>query len=997
MFLCMMGLASSVVQAAAAPEMIHVSGTVVDAAQKPVPGALVYVEHSNYATTTGENGAFSLSVPAGADVRVSILGYKEYAFVATAAARGLVIVLEEEASLLDEIVVVGYGVQKRSDITGSVASVDTEEIKKIPTTNIAEMLRGNVAGVQVELGSAAPGGTSSILIRGRRSLSGDNAPLFVVDGVYMRTIDDLDGADIQSMEILKDAAAQAIYGARAANGVILITTKGGRKNARPSISYDTYVAVQQTNRNFEYWSPEEWIDLRIEAYKNKFENYDEELCFGGELLRAKNEKSYINWEELAIKPAIQYKHNISIAGGGKDNTYALSLGYYNQDGMIANSWFNRVNGRLSFTQKMTDWLSFGTNISFNRGNRRSSDSKYYQIMTTVPIGFVYDDEGNLNRNVSGFAELAAASNPLWDNKESNLRTVSDRLNGIFYADVNFGGGFSYRLNTSYSTRISDTSNYYSTLHNSYTNVGGRAEKSNTRTTDWLVENIFNYVADLSKTKHSFDATLMQSISGSMSESYSIAAQGMVDDTYGADAINMASDILKPSWGWSDRRIVSFLARARYSYNDRYLLSAAIRCDGSSVFGASHKFGYFPSVSAAWRINKEPFMEGTKQWLSNLKLRLSYGEVGNQAIDPYTTLGVTGTYYSEFGSTAVGFLPSTQLYNPDLKWETSATTNIGIDFGFFKDRINGSVEVYNTDTRDLLVTRSLPTSTGYASQLANLGKVNNKGIEVTLNTVPVSTRDFHWDLNFTWSRNVNKIVAIDGSVDENGDPVNDLNNNWFIGKPISVFRDYKMLGIFSTADAEGGENSVISQSNTPDRTPGQIHTAELDGDGKQSEGDKILYNKDPDWLGGITTAFYWKNFDVSATFDCAVGGWFKNSLLYDTSKFGTLDGRSNGVKREYWTVDNQVNTMYKPVLDTTMSPDYQLVAIASRTYFRFRNFSLGYTLPKAFVNKIHLSNVRFYLAGTNLFYHTNTPTYGPGSDLGAYPQSRMFQLGLNITF
>lgn len=972
----------------------RVSGKIVDANGDPIVAAMVYSpSNKNYSATTDINGNFSLNAPAGEQLVISMMGYKEQYIEAGKNSTNLSIELEEETYMLEETIFVGYGVQKRSDITGSISSVKSETLRKIPTTNVAEMMRGSVAGVQVNIGSAAPGGTSTVLIRGRRSLSADNTPLYIVDGAYWRSINELDASSIASMEVLKDAAAQAIYGARAANGVILITTKQGAENKKAKVSYDGYVAVQSLNRNFDFWDYDSWIELRETAYTNYYLTYDEEQCYSSEDLRkAKEDRAFINWEEVLMKEAVQHKHNLSVDGGGRNNQYSVNLGYYDQDGMLPNSWHKRYTGRFTFKQKINNWLSLGVNMSLSRTNTRTIEGTWNKILNTSPLGYLYEDDGvSFRRDITGFATDINGTNPLWDINESCFLNTIDRANTAIYADIQILEGLTYRLNTNYDTRFLENGSYYSTKHGVYANVNGQARIERNRYQDYLLENILNYNKDFTA-KHHFDATLMQSLSGTRYNSVAFTGKGMVNDDYGFDAISNSIEFTKPSYGISERALVSFMGRVRYSYDSRYLFSAAVRVDGSSVFGKDNKYGIFPSGAFAWRINKEPWMNSSEKWLSNLKLRLSYGEVGNQAVDPYTTLGTTSTYYNEFTNSVIGFLPTTTLYNPNLKWETSATSNIGLDFGFFKDRINGSIEIYNTDTRDLLVTRQIPSSTGYDSQLANLGKVNNRGLELTLNTIPISTRDFQWDLDFTWSMNRNKIVEIDGRVDENGEPINDLNNNWFIGKPMSVYYDYQMIGIWQNEDV--GE---IPDSNMPDALPGDIRLADLDEDGKISEGDKILYERDPKWIGGLSTAFYWKGIDLSAAFDFQYGGYTKNGLLYDLSYGGTFNGKGNGMKREYWTEENHCNTAPRPVMQTTMPAYISTIGYQDASFIRLRNLTLGYTFPKALISKVKLSSLRFYVSGTNVWYKTDVYGYGPGTLASQYPQSRMWLFGVNVSF
>ena len=704
----------------------------------PVAGAVVTVKGSDKAAVTDLNGEFSITSEAGKELQVSMLGYKDFVQRLGNRSDTIFITLEEDSTLLDEIVVVGYGVQRRSDVTGALSSVDVEKAQSIPTTSVAEMLRGTAPGIQVNIGSAAPGGTSSILIRGRHSLSGDNAPLYIVDGVPMTNIDDINAGDIASIEVLKDASSQAVYGARAANGVVLITTKRGAAG-KTKVSYDGYVAVQTINRNFEFYNGEQWAAYRHEAFFNAHGYFDEDDCFRGYMKEVKESGNYVDWESVMFKPAVQHKHDILIQAGTDKTKVAFGLGFYSQHGMVKGSGFKRLSGRLNLDQKLGEKISLGANISYSRGWKNTADGTFSSFVTMPPLAKVYDDEGNLLEDATEAGE--SHINPLWNIENSTIKSVQNRLLINIFADWKIVKGLTYRLNASMNYRTVDDGNYHGIDHSTGKNTQGKAIVSKTDYYDYLLENILNYTNEFGNGHH-FDATLMQSLNYIDYKKLGFTATGFANDDLYYNAVANAIDYGKPDWVITQRKLISFLGRVRYNYKDRYLFSLAARVDGSSVFGKNNKYGVFPSAAFAWRINNEPFMKGASNWLNNLKLRLSWGQVGNQGISPYTTLGTTEAYYYRFGDElAVGYLPSTALYNPDLRWETSTTYNIGIDFGFLKDRINGSIELYDTETTDLLIEKSINQVLGYTTPMSNLGRVQNRGIEISINTTPVSTRDF----------------------------------------------------------------------------------------------------------------------------------------------------------------------------------------------------------------------------------------------------------------
>ena len=963
-----------------------VTGTVVDERGEAVFGAVVMEKGvQGNGVPVDIDGKYSVQVHSGATLIFECLGFVTVEEVVNGRER-IDVVLKEDSQILDEVVVVGYGVQRRSDITGALSSVDVSKAQNVPTTSIAEMLRGSVPGIQVNIGSAAPGGSSSILIRGRHSLSGDNAPLYVVDGVPMSSIDDVNGGDIASIEVLKDASSQSIYGARAANGVILITTKRGSAG-KTRVSYDGYVAVQTITRNFEFFNGEQWAAYRHEAFYNAYGYYDEDECFRGYMKEILNNGNSVDWEAVMIKPALQHKHDVLVQAGTDKTKVAVGLGYYDQDGMVPGSSFRKLSGRINLDQKLFRNVSLGSNITYARSWRHTADGSFNSFVTMPPLAKVYDESGILLEDVTEAGESHV--NPLWNIENSSNQTIQSRLMINLFVDWQIAKGLSYRLNTSMSSRDVDSRSYLGVKHTTGKNTHGKATVSNSNSSDYLLENILNYTNDFAGGHH-FDATLMQSFNLITWKKTGFTGTGFSNDDLSYNAIGTALDYGKPDWELSRRQLLSFLGRARYNYKDRYLLTLAARVDGSSVFGANNKYGVFPSVAFAWRINNESFMQGTRSWLSNLKLRLSWGQVGNQGISPYTTLGNTTAYYYRFGDElTVGYLPSSALYNPNLRWETSTTTNIGLDFGFLKDRINGSVELYDTQTTDLLVDKSIDQVLGYTTQMMNLGRVQNRGIEITLNTTPVSTRDFSWDVDLAFCRNVNQIKRISGEVDTEGRPLNDVNNNWFIGSPVNVYYDYKFDGIWQLDDD-------IEHSAMPTATPGSIRIADTNGDNKISQEDRVIMSRDPEWIGNISTALKYKGIDISADFNISYGGTFYNSYLTTFGNGGDMTGKRNGVRRNYWTLYNPSNEAPSP--NMLQAPAYiAALGYQDATYLRLRTLTLGYTFPRKIAESMRMQNLRVYLSCNNVWYFTHVLGYGPEQSPGAYPEPRTLLFGVKASF
>lgn len=962
-----------------------ITGKVTDSEGEPLIGVNIREKGTANGAITDINGSYliNVSTPEG-ELIFSYIGFSEKK-VEIANQEAINIIMDNTATVLDELVVVGYGVQKRSDVTGAISSVSSEKINSTPTTSVGEMIRGAAPGIQVSLGSAAPGGSSSILIRGRRSLSGDNSPLFIVDGVPMSSIDDINSNDISSIEILKDASAQSIYGARAANGVVLVTTKRGQ-SGKPKITYNTYIASQNLYRNFNFYNGEQFAALRKEAYYNANGYYDEEDTFRGLMLEILESGESVDWEKLMIKPAFQQKHDVSIQSGGDKTKMALSFGFYDQNGMVQKSGFQKLTGRLNIDHKLFRDFSVGTNISYTKSWRQIADGSFNNYITAPPLAKVYNDDGTLREDVTEAGE--SHYNPLWNIDNSDAKVESDRYLINLFANWNITKNLNYRVNGSMSKRINDSYSYYGINHTTGKNTNGSAEISNSVADDYLIENIFNYNEDFNK-KHHFDATFMQSINLIKWKRIGINGTEFPNDDLFYYGISNANTNGKPTWELSERKIISFLGRVRYNYLSKYLFTLSLRVDGSSVFGTNNKYGYFPASAFAWRLSEENFIKKIN-WVSNLKIRLSYGQVGNQGISPYKTLGLSQQYLTEFGNTLkIGYLPGSELWNPNLKWETSSSGNIGLDYGFLKGKINGSLEYYNTQTTDLLVNRSISQTLGYSTQMVNLGHVQNRGFEAILNTILITNPDFLWDMTFTYSINRNKILKIDETIDNNGKPKDDINNRWFINKPMNVYYDYVFDGIWQL-------NDDIKNSSMPQAKPGSIKVKDTNDDNQITEDDRVVMKRDPDWIGNVGTSLKYKNFDFSADVYISYGGILSNPYLYSFNLGGDLSGKRNGIQRNYWTINNPSNDT--PAPNMTQAPAYiNILSYQDASYVRLRNITLGYNFPKSITSKLHSSDVRLYTTLTNLWTWTEVLSYGPEQTPGAYPEPRTYLLGLNISF
>ncbi len=961
-----------------------IRGRVVDDKSVPLQAVVVKANASNQSVATDGDGNFS--IPIGnedTELVFSMLGFGKET-VRIGEDTEYMVQLIPSVESLNEIVVVGYGVQKRSDITGAISSVTTEQINKMPTTSVNEMLRGAAPGVQVTMGSAAPGGSSNILIRGRRSLSAGNDPLYVVDGVPMASIDDINANEVASIEILKDASAQSIYGARAANGVILVTTKRGVAG-KTKVNVNSYGGVQNLYRNFEFYDGEQWAAYRKEAFYNAYGYYNESEAFRGIMQDVYHSKNYTDWEDVMLSPSWQNKNDVLIQSGNEKTKYALSLGHFYQDGIVPSSDFKRFTGRLNIDQKLSERVALGSNIAYTKSYRTIADGSFSSFITMPPLSEVYKDDGSLREDVTEAGE--SHYNPLWNNRNAKNLNITDRLNFNLFADWKIAKGFAYRLNASLNTRKVQENSYLGINHFTGRNNDGRATLAESTYTDYLVENILNYTKDLGL--HHIDGTAVASLNGIQWKRIANTGFGFPNDDLFYHALASAESYAIPVYEFSDRKLLSYLLRARYNYDSRYLFTAAIRVDGSSVFGANNKYGYFPSAAFAWRVKQEEFLKNV-DFLSDLKLRLSYGQVGNQAISPYTTLGLATRYLTEFGDdSAIGYLPNTELTNPNLKWETSASTNIGLDFGFFNNRLSGSLELYDSQTTDLLVERSLPTTSGYASQLINLGHVQNRGVELAIKTIAIAKQDFTWNVGVNFTANRNKIKKIDGKLDAEGNPTNDLNNNWFIGKSMNVYYDYQFDGIWQLDDD-------IANSHMPTALPGSVRVKDVNKDNLISVDDREIIQRDPKFITSFITSFDYKNFSLSLDIYYLTGGYRYNSYLTTFDNGGDLTGKRNGIRRNYWTANNPSNET--PAPNFVQPPAFlSSLAYEKADYIRLRNVSLGYTFPESIVKRIGVDNLRLFSTISNVWTLTEVRGYGPEQNPGAYPEPRTWLFGLNFSF
>lgn len=969
-----------------------VSGTVQSAGGEPLIGVSVTEVASGKATLTDVNGRFTLQVSSpNASLRFTYVGYE----AVTEALNGrtaLTITMNENAEVLDEIVVIGYGVTRKSDLTGSVASIKSENLEKFPAANVTEMLRGQAAGLNVTLDNSAPGGASRILVRGVRSLSGGQTPLFIVDGMIVPHINDLNPNDIASIEVLKDASSQAIYGSRASNGVILVTTKRG-KEGKATVDVSAYTGFQDYKRNFDLYSPEEFAKLRFWAKYTEGtsgvgtpDNINYQAVIDDAIMYdAYQNGKYVNWEDLMLTNAPQQKYDVSLRGGAKNVKYAVAAGYFDQNGIVQGSGFRRGNFRSNVDYAPAKWVDLGINMSFSKAEISSVDANFNGILTMPQLAQAYDADGNLLRESTTSGDI----NPLWRVREYKSSQLDDYL--TLASNITFKPfkNFSYRINANLRTNNRETGNYRTKLYPSSTGTG---QVTSFNRNSFLVENVVNYTVPFASTHHRLTATLIHAFEEDLQKT---TGMNFINSTTDIFDWNVAGDaeISGAIRSINRTRSMSWAGRVQYSLLDRYLLTASIRRDGASVFGNDNKWANFPSMALAWRINEESFLKDV-HWLNELKARVSYGVVGNWAIPAYRTLGLSSSYEYLFGDQlSIGYLPSSQLINQDLKWETTGSLNYGLDFAVLRSRIRGTLEYYNTRTKDLLIQRTVPSITGYNTMWDNLGETKSSGFELTLNGDVIRNKNVDWNLGATFSTQKSEIVRIDGRTDENGTPINNLTNNWFIGQPINVTYNYVFAGIW-----QQGETAEPHQYLPGDAQPkpGDIKILDYNGDGQITVDDRKVYNLMPDWYATFNTSVRYKNFDAQAEFYTVQGVTKSNPYLYGFNEGGSLNGKKNGIKVDYWTEQNPSNTAPRPQF-TASVPYMGLLALQDASYFRLRTATLGYSFSNKVLSGIKATRARIYVTATNIFTITDYKSYSPEKEPGSYPEPRTFVLGLNVSF
>ncbi|GAB1451743.1 TonB-dependent receptor [Draconibacterium sp.] len=972
-----------------------ITGSVTDPDGITLPGVTVVEKGTANGTVTDTDGKFSLEVSSAAKSLVfSFVGMLTQE-VAIGSSSFYNVKLAQETIGLDEVVAIGYGTAKKRDVTGSVGSVKADLIVRTNPVQPASALQGQVAGVNVRKNNSQPGSDYKIDIRGVHSISFSSEPLVVIDGVMGGKLSTLNPSDIETMDVLKDASATAIYGARGANGVIIVTTKKG-KSGKTKVTYDGYVGVKAPQ------IPELMTAQQFyHAYNDVVlaENPNAKIVWTTDQLANVESGRTVNWVDEVTDPSLQTSHVVALSGGNENTTHYFSTGYLNEKGNVLNTGYERFSLKGSIDSELNKVVKVGFTSYFtysikNTGSFETLRSAYRARPTgTILYKDLINPTETNDRDVDGYAMWMGikdtqvpnpmmevrAENSQWENRASNFL-------GNGYVELTPFKGLSFKSSLSTSVYNDRQGDYRGTDTKSRLNKLPIASNEYNSNTSYTLDNILNY--KLETGLHDFNVTAAQS---SLKERYESSGANVQDLPYNSGwyALQTAAIISGVESRLIERSILSFMGRFNYSYNDRYLLTLTGRYDGSSVLADGNKWAFFPSVAVAWRAGEEDFIKNMNLF-SDLKLRLSYGEVGNDVVPPYSTQAfLKQTAYDFDGSAAYGYAPN-NIGNADLRWENSSEINVGLDLGFLKNRIMASIEYYDKTTNDLIQNVALPSSLGFNAVTANVGKIMNRGVEVSLNTVNIQSKNVRWTTNINFSTNHNEILELYG-----GTVTQDIANSLFVGESLGSHYYYEFDGIWQLDEAE--EAKKFNQ------VPGSVKVVDHVKDGKISsntgEDDRVvLGNELPKWMAGINNTVTYKNWDLSAFIYTRQGVMYRNSLLSGT--MGELgSNRYNHLNLNYWTETNPTND-YFGVWQS--NPYRQAIQYMEANFWRVSNITLGYELPQSVLDRIQFSKVRFYVQANNPFVFTKDkimwmdPEYNSGTYQDDVPYST-FIFGVNLSF
>lgn len=1015
-----------------------IKGVVIDETDTPLIGATVIVKGTNNGGITDLDGKFTINASKGAVLTVSYIGYKNQD-IKIQEQKSLNIKLVPDNTALDEVVVVGYGSMKRSDLTGSVSSVSSKNVEGFKTSSVVEALGGQVAGVQITQADGSPGAGFSINVRGIGTMTGDSSPLYIVDGFQVDDISYLANNDIESIEVLKDASSSAIYGARAANGVVMVTTKSG-KSGRPVIAYNGSASYREISKTLDLLNPYEFAKLQMEINPSKYATtyYNQGNDSDGNPHRYQSLDDYIgvegvDWQNETFRPTWSQDHSLSVNGGNENTKYSISLSRYDENGIFKNSGFDKTTGKFRINQKVTKNVSFDAIVNYANTNKEglgtSGDSGRFnmlaQIMSARPTGGLAMTNEELLASAIDPLELESGEslaqvNPIKQTESVTNTKRSEMWSGQLSVTYEIIKGLTFKTAGTYNTNNTRTNIFYRNGSKEAYRNGQKPYGSTQMGRDLRWSNSNTLTWKQKRKKHSYDAMLGQETSFRSSEYLLGEAKDFPFDNLGNDNLGVGATPSKVRSSYNDQMLISYFARGNYNYNNRYLLTATIRADGSTVFSDKNKWGFFPSFSAAWRVSEEAFMKDMSA-VSNFKLRLGWGTVGNDRITNYLSMDLYEQSKYGVGSNTVTVLTPKQIKNDNLKWEGSTTVNLGVDLGLLDNRLNLTADFFVKNTKDLLLAQSLAHVTGFSSQWQNIGKIQNKGIELSLSSTNIQKRNFTWqtDFNISFIRNTLKSLqsGVSSMYSRSGFNNEFTDNDYIatVGSSLGLIYGYEFDGVYQSSDFNKTPDGklILKEGITNNLrygtvVPGVVKYKDQDGNGIITTDDRtVIGNAIPKWFGGFTNTFNYKGIDLSVMLQFNYGNDVYNATrLYSTQ---TQNERINlfAEVTDRWTPTNASNSV--PSAKGYTKNELYSRFIEDGSFLRLKNITLGYTVPTQLTKKAYISKLRVYASAQNLFcltgysgYDPEVSTAGnspmtPGLDWGAYPKSRVITFGLDIQF
>ncbi|WP_158607358.1 TonB-dependent receptor [Rhodohalobacter sp. SW132] len=971
-----------------------ITGTVTDARTgEPIPGANIYIQQLQTGSATNLDGNFEIQInePGDYTLIATYVGYERYETVFSISGDEtltLDIELSQVGVLGDDLVVVGYGVQRRSDMTGSVSSISASRINETSITSLESGMQGRSAGVYVTQGGNKPNSGASIRIRGNRSITAGNDPLFVVDGVPISGgIADINPRDIESIEVLKDASATAIYGARGSNGVIIVTTQRGY-DGDISVTYDGSVGFSEKTRRVNMMNGEEWAELRREAFRAAGNpTPDNELFHSTELEQLQN-GTWTDYQDMITRRGVRQQHQLGIAGGSENARYYVSFGGLDHSGILEPEHFQRYNTRLNIDLDITDRIRIGTSTlgvySIQEGGTRNF---YNEAIQNTPLTQPYDENGELRLEPKPDAQR---TNPLLETLPETYddEITTQRILSNIYLEYLPTENLNFRVNFSPDLRTVKNDQFQAVRSRARQGGPAAAQVSSFDTFEYTWENIVNYQQTLGQS-HSIGLTGLFSLQEFQREDSGVQVRGVPLTDMRYHNLGASEEILGASSDFQKWSLISYMARANYNYDSRYLLTLTGRIDGSSRFGVENQYGFFPSVALAWNVSNESFFSPTTL-LNDLRVRLSWGKAGQTGINPYRTQGLASRTAFNFGGTpAFGFKPN-QIRNDELKWETTTSLNLGVQWEMFDSRVVAEVDAYRQNTEDLLLERAIPTTSGFNSVLENVGATQNTGFEASLTTINVASGDFggfQWTTNFNFAYNKEEIVELFGGAED------DVGNQWFIGHPINVYYNYEKIGIWQQNEA--------SEAAGYGQRPGEIKVRDVTGSGSITGDDRVILGQEqPKWQGGLGNQFSYRNFDLSVFLVGRFGNMINSGI--HTGGSSPMTGRYNNLRVDYWTPDNPTNEAPQPRADLE-TPIWETTrAYFSGDFVRVRNIGLAYNLPANIAQSVlGLQSLRFTVNAENPYifapYVRNHGGVDPETSTGSNtPSQWTLQFGINLT-